>query len=113
MKRISVFILLILLVACSEPEITIQSPTEGQTYGTEFYIYIDATITDPDGVKRVSYKIYGNNVDFSPAGLPTTYELHDNQSMQALSPGYPVEIIIEAEDNAGHIGTKKVTVNHN
>jgi hypothetical protein len=103
---------LMMMVSCSNPEIDIHGPTEGQTYITEAYIWIDATITDPDGIKRVTYKIYTNTYDFFPVGAPTTYELDDSQSMQAFQSGYEVVITIEAEDMNGNVGTKKVGVIH-
>jgi hypothetical protein len=103
---------LFVLASCSSPEIIVNGPTEGQTYVTEGYIWIDVMVSDPDGLKRISYRIYSNAYDFFPAGAPNSYQLNDSQSMQAFEPGHPVEIYFEAEDMNGHIGTKKVTVKH-
>lgn len=112
MKKIIGILAIAILASCSEPEINIHGPTEGQTYITEAYIWIDATITDPDGIKRVTYKIYSNTYDFFPPGSPTTYELDDSQSMYAFQSGYEVVITIEAEDMHGNVGSKKVGVIH-
>lgn len=111
-KFFKVLLFGLLLSSCSNPEINIHAPLEGQSYVTEAYIYINATINDADGIKRVSYKIYGNTFDQFPAGSPSTYELLDTQSMYNFPAGYEVEIIIEAEDELGNIGSKKVTVKH-
>jgi len=102
----------ILLLGCSNPEIIIHSPTEGQTYVTEAYINIYATINDVDGIKRVSYTIYSNSYNEFPAGFPTTYDLIDTQSMYNFPTGYEVEITIEAEDKLGNVEVKKVKVKH-
>jgi hypothetical protein len=112
MKKLIGFFALVWFASCSSPEIDIHGPSEGQAYITEAYILIDVTVTDPDGIKRVSYKIYSNSYDFYPAGAPNSYQLNENQSMQAFESGHQVEIYIEAEDMNGHIGSKKVTVKH-
>ena len=112
MKQFVILLSLILMVSCSDPEINIHAPLEGQTYVTEAYIYISATVNDEDGIKRVTYKIYGNTYDLFPAGSPVTYDLLATQSMYNFASGYEVEIIIEAEDDLGNIMNKKVTVKH-
>jgi hypothetical protein len=112
MKKLIGIFALVLLASCSSPEIIINGPTEGQMYVTEGYIFIDVIVNDPDGLKRVSYKIYSNAYDYYPNGAPNSYQLNDSQSMQAFEAGHPVEIYFEAEDMNGHIGTKKVTVKH-
>lgn len=112
MKQFIILLSIVLMVSCSGPEIIIHAPVEGQSYGTEAYIYISATVNDEDGIKRVSYKIYGNNYDQYPAGSPTAYELLDTQSMYNFPSGYEIDIIFEAEDALGNIMNKKVTVKH-
>lgn len=101
-----------LIFGCSGPEITIHSPIEGELYVTEAYIHIHSTISDPDGVKRVTYKIYGNTYDTYPADVPEIYDLIDTQSMYNFPSGYEVDIIIEAEDNLGNVTAETVTVKH-
>lgn len=112
MKNIMLSAVCILLFACGSPEIIIHTPIEGEAFVTEAYIYIHSTINDPDGIKRVTYKIYGNTFDIFPLGTPNSYDLYETQSMYNFPAGYEVEITIEAEDNLGNIGTRSVMVIH-
>lgn len=107
-----IFCLLLVGFGCGHPEIVIHSPTADQSFITEAYIYIDATITDDEGIKKVTWKIYNNEYVINLDTLmPTTYELHESASMYNLSGG-STKVIVSAEDNNGNTSSKEVTIHH-
>lgn len=108
-KLIGLTGLMIVLASCSDPQVVIHGPNDGDTFVTEGMIPIHATATDPDGLNRVSIKIENHIHDFWPAGA-TTYEFTQSETMTSHQDGYVVVITVEAEDMHGNIGSEKVGV---
>ena len=112
MKYFNLTLLSLLLFSCDGPEIQVHSPVYESIYSTGQNIYINATITDPDGIKRVGFTLFDTpHTTYLDDSLPNNYELHDTVSMINLF-GESTNLSISASDKNGNVNSLNVLIKH-
>ena len=114
MKKLFYYLFaLILFAACNrdrtDPAVEFSMPATGDQFATEAMFRVKAKITDDGAIKKVTYKIYQRIKEYFPGTV--SFELEELETMSNIGGG-TLDIYVIAEDNAGNVTEKKITVKH-